>query len=116
MTYRDGRHCSARETTDGLWFCWRVVVLGAESTGSTTLADLARHYGVPLVPEFGRTWTEVRPGGLAAPWHSAEFDLVAIEQTRQEVEAMRRSPRPLVVSDTDVLATSVWHERYMEAP
>lgn len=95
------------------WFCRRVVVVGAESTGTTTLAmDLAEHYGVPCVPEYGRTWTEIRPGGLGAPWHTSEFDLVAIEHERQEVEAMRASPMPLVISDTDVLATSIWHERY----
>lgn len=96
--------------------CLRVVVLGAESTGTTTLARaLAEHRGVPWIPEFGREWSEIRPGGLAAPWHSAEFDLIAVEHQRQEVEAMRTSPRPLVVSDTDVLATAVWHERYVGA-
>lgn len=99
------------------WFCRRVVVLGAESTGSTTLArDLAAHYGTTWVPEFGRTWTERRPGGLDAPWHTAEFDLVATEHQRQERAALRTAPVPLVISDTDVLATTIWHERYVGAP
>lgn len=99
------------------WFCRRVVVLGAESTGTTTLAqDLAGHYGVPWVPEYGREWSAVRPGGLAGPWHPAEFDLIAVEHQRQEMEAMRHTPRPLVISDTDVLATTVWHERYVGGP
>ncbi len=96
------------------WFARRVVVLGAESTGSTTLAEaLAAHYRVPWVPEYGREWSAVRPGGLAEPWHSAEFDLIAVEHRRQEIEALRRTPAPLVISDTDVLATTIWHERYV---
>lgn len=96
------------------WFARRVAVVGAESTGTTTLARaLAEHYGVPCVPEYGRTWSEVRPGGLAAPWHSLEFDLIADRHQAAERDALRRTPRPLAISDTDVLATAIWHERYV---
>lgn len=96
------------------WFSRRVVVLGAESTGTTTLATaLGDHYRVPVVPEYGRQWTLDRPGGLESPWRTEEFDLIAMEHQRQEVEAMRQSPRPLMISDTDVLATTIWHERYV---
>lgn len=99
------------------WFARRVVVTGAESTGTTTLAqDLTAHYGLPTVAEFGREWTTVRPGGLAAPWHTAEFDLVAREQARREDDAARRTPRPLLVCDTDVTTTAIWHERYVGEP
>jgi HTH-type transcriptional repressor of NAD biosynthesis genes len=99
------------------WFTRRVIVVGAESTGTTTLArDLADHYQTSLVPEFGRTWSQIRPGGLSAPWQSVEFDLVAREQARLEDAAARLSPRPLLICDTDVLATSVWHERYVGGP
>lgn len=96
------------------WYVRRVVVLGAESTGTTTLSHaLATHYGTPWVPEYGRQWCEERPGGLEAPWVSAEFDLIARAQAATEDEAARRTPRPLLVTDTDVLATAVWHERYV---
>ncbi|GAA3812459.1 AAA family ATPase [Cellulomonas soli] len=99
------------------WYVRRVVVLGAESTGTTTLAEaLTAHYGLPAVPEFGREWSAVRPGGLEAPWHTAEFDLVAREQARLEDDAATRSPVPLLVCDTDPLATTLWHERYVGAP
>jgi NadR type nicotinamide-nucleotide adenylyltransferase len=107
-------HWWALPTAVREWFCRRVVVLGAESTGTTTLASaLAEHHGVPWIPEYGREWTLRRPGGPDTPWHTQEFDLIAAVHAHQEVEAMRRSPRPLVVSDTDVLATTVWHERYV---
>jgi len=96
------------------WFTRRVVVLGAESTGTTTLARaLSEHYRTSWVPEFGREWSELRPGGLSTPWQSVEFDLVAREQIRRQDAAARVVPRPLLICDTDVLATSVWHERYM---
>lgn len=96
------------------WFTRRAVVVGAESTGTTTLTRaLAEHYRTLCVPEFGREWSEVRPGGLAAPWHTTEFDLVAREQAHIEGEAARRAPRPLLICDTDALATTVWHERYL---
>ena len=96
------------------WFARRIVVLGAESTGTTTLAgDLAAALGVAPVLEFGREWTVARPGGLTAPWHTAEFDLVAREQAAREDRALRTTPLPLVVCDTDTLATTVWHERYV---
>lgn len=96
------------------WFVRRVVVIGAESTGTTTLAEaLTGHLGLPTVAEFGREWSAVRPGGFTAPWHTAEFDLVAREQARVEDDAAARTPVPLLVCDTDVLATAVWHERYV---
>lgn len=99
------------------WFAKRVVVVGAESTGTTTLARaLADYFKTLWVPEFGREWSELRPSGLEAPWHSAEFDLIALEQSRREDEAARRAPAPLVIGDTDALATTIWHERYMGGP
>lgn len=99
------------------WFVRRVVVIGAESTGTTTLAEgLTAHLGLPTVPEFGREWSQVRPGGFEAPWHPAEFDLIAREQARLEDDAAARTPVPLLVCDTDVLATAVWHERYVGGP
>lgn len=112
-----GAYWSALPAGVRAWFARRVVVLGAESTGTTTLAeDLQAHYGLPAVPELGREWTVVRPGGLDAPWHTAEFDLIAREQSRTEDDAARRTPVPLVVADTDAFATTLWHERYVGAP
>lgn len=92
----------------------RVVVLGAESTGSTTLAEaLAAELGTLWVPEYGREYSMIRPGGLAAPWRSDEFDLVVERQLAWERDAALAAPTPLLVCDTDVLATALWHERYV---
>ena len=96
------------------WLTPRVVVLGAESTGSTTLAEaLAGALGTEWVPEYGRLHSELRDGGLEAPWRSDEFELIVDRQIGGEDAARRRVPRPLLVCDTDVLATAVWHERYV---
>lgn len=95
----------------------RVVVLGAESTGSTTLAEaLAAELGTIWVPEYGREYSMVRAGGLETPWRSDEFDLIVDRQQRAEREAARVAPTPLLVCDTDVLATALWHERYVGSP
>jgi NadR type nicotinamide-nucleotide adenylyltransferase len=92
----------------------RVVVLGAESTGSTTLAEeLAAHFGAAWVPEYGREHTLTRDGGLDEPWRPDEFDLIVDRQLAWESAALRHTPVPLLVCDTDVLATALWYERYL---
>jgi hypothetical protein len=55
----------------------------------------------------------VRPGGLAEPWSSDEFAMIAEVQARLEDGCARDTPVPWLVCDTDVLATAVWHERYV---
>lgn len=96
------------------WFTARVVVLGAESTGTTTLAEaLAARLGTVWVPEYGRTHSTLRAGGLATPWRTDEFDLIMDRQIAREEEAARLSPQPVLVCDTDALATTLWHERYV---
>lgn len=92
----------------------RIVVTGAESTGTTTLAQrLAAHFGCPWVPEYGRVWSETRQGGVTAPWTTREFVEIAITQNAHEDEAARATPNRWLVCDTDALATTLWHERYM---
>jgi nicotinamide riboside kinase len=50
------------------YFAVRVVLIGAESTGKTTLAQaLAAHYHTTWVPEYGRTYWEAKACGLHHP-------------------------------------------------
>jgi HTH-type transcriptional repressor of NAD biosynthesis genes len=96
------------------WLVRRVVVTGAESTGTTTLCHaLADHYATEFVPEYGRLWSELREGGLATPWRSDEFDLILDRQIENEGDAAARAPQPFVLCDTDALSTVLWHERYV---
>lgn len=93
-------------------FVKRVVIIGAESTGTTTLSiALAEHFKTTWVPEFGRFYTEARrPRGEL--WRSDEFTFIAVEQARME-DAMARLANQVLICDTDPFATTIWHERYL---
>ena len=45
-------------------------------------------------------------------WQTDDFVTVASEQCRQEHLAARHGS-PVMICDTDALATRIWHERYM---
>ncbi|MEV8536931.1 AAA family ATPase [Streptomyces sp. NPDC051211] len=109
----------------------RVVVLGAESTGTTTLSRaLAGHYrrrgGVwartGWVAEYGRQYSEEKLAALraadpAAGWadvvfRSEEFPVIARRQDEDEERAARLGS-PVLFCDTDSFATGIWHERYL---
>ncbi len=108
----------------------RVVVVGAESTGTTTLArHLAATLDAPWVPEFGRHHTETLAAAAGSlwdvSWTAADFRRIADGQARLEDDVLAgwaasdRPPGkrgPWLVCDTDLAATSVWHERYLGAP
>ena len=120
------------------WLARRVVVVGAESTGTTTLSrDLAEalralggaHAWTGWVPEYGRELTVVKlavakaaanaagapePSVFDLEWRDADFLEVALRQTADEDRAARDGG-PVLVCDTDALATTVWQERYMGA-
>lgn len=112
----------------------RVVIVGGESTGTTTLTRaLAAHYrarggpfaGTPWVPEVGRDYTfekldalrAVRPeaGMEHLVWTSEDFVAIARRQTELE-NAEAASGAPVLFCDTDAMATGLWHERYLGRP
>ena len=98
------------------YFVKRIAVVGAESSGTTTLAGaLAAHFHTLWVPEYGRAYAEEkmgRPGAL--PWRSEEFVHIAQRQCALEDAAARQADRVLIC-DTPAFATSLWHERYLGA-
>jgi HTH-type transcriptional regulator, transcriptional repressor of NAD biosynthesis genes len=108
------RHAGFLEPCVRAYYAKRVVVLGAESTGTTTLArDLAKHYHTVWVPEYGRLYSEGKLFGDAnAAWRTDEF--VAIARAQAELEdTLAQASNGLVICDTDSFATSLWHERYL---
>jgi NadR type nicotinamide-nucleotide adenylyltransferase len=95
------------------WYAKRVCVVGAESTGTTTLArDLARHWQTVWVPEYGREYSEGKFARGDAGWRSEEFLHIARRQNRNENAAACAANRVLIC-DTNALATVLWHRRYV---
>lgn len=82
------------------YFAIKIVLLGTESTGKTTLSEeLAKHYQCGLVKEVGRE--------LIANSDSIEMEdlqIVAIEHARRIADALS-SKHPLIIIDTDVHIT-----------
>lgn len=95
------------------WYAKRVCVLGAESTGTTTLAQaLSTVLRTPWVEEYGREYSEAKQQQGETAWSSEEFTRIAEEQNRREDEAATRADR-LLICDTNSFATRLWHRRYM---
>ncbi|OEJ27587.1 transcriptional regulator [Streptomyces agglomeratus] len=128
------RHWDFLETPVRAALARRVVVLGAESTGTTTMARaLTDHYrargGVwehtKCVPEYGREYSERKLAALRAERPEAdwtdvvfgteEFPLIARRQCETE-DAAAGTGSPVLFCDTDAFATTVWHERYLGGP
>jgi NadR type nicotinamide-nucleotide adenylyltransferase len=93
-------------------FVRRVCLVGAESTGKTTLAQsLAEHFETAWVPEFARAYLE--PKNWVCEWD--DMILIAEGQGRLEDEMAERANRVLFC-DTDQMTTSIWTERYFGKP
>jgi HTH-type transcriptional regulator, transcriptional repressor of NAD biosynthesis genes len=93
----------------------RVSVVGAESTGSTTLArSLGAAYATTWVSEYGRDYTvEKFTIGTGDRWLPSDFLRIALEQNALEDRMAREAPVGILFCDTDSLATALWEEVYL---
>ncbi|MCC3274987.1 MULTISPECIES: AAA family ATPase [unclassified Arthrobacter] len=105
----------------------RIIVVGAESTGTTTLAAaLTGHYrksypDLADVPEYGRqfTYDKFAAAQAADPdavltdmvWTAADFAHIGERQNQMENDAADRCP--LVIADTDVITTALFERVYI---
>lgn len=91
----------------------RVCVVGAESTGKSTLVtELTQRHRTNGVGEFGRDYTIAKKNaGTNDHWTTADFLEIALEQQRLEDDAAVGAG-PLFFCDTDAMTTALWHERY----
>lgn len=86
----------------------RVVILGAESTGKSTLAAaLATHYQTVWVAEYLREFVASR---LRTPWAEEQLP-IAITQREREVES-EAGARHYLFCDTSPLLTAVYSDYY----
>ena len=82
-------------------FVLRVAVLGAESSGKTTLAQaLAAQFNTPWVPEYGRELWEARQGQLTL----ADLADIAQAQVRRETRLCSQA-HEVIFCDTTPLTT-----------
>lgn len=88
------------------YFVKRVCVFGPESTGKSTLAaQLGQRFGTVVVPEYGRTYTEMFGADVGAD------DLKNIVSGHlASVAAAKRLSNWLLVEDTDPVMTAVWSD------
>lgn len=102
------------------YFVKRVVLIGAESTGKTTLAQmLAERFRTTWVPEYGREHWERKVAGLTMTdplpgWTDDEFVQIATTQQARE-NALARIANKVLICDTNAFATGTWFERYRHA-
>ena len=95
------------------YFVPRVIVVGAESTGKTTLCErLAGRFSTIWVPEYGRQYALQKTASADPSWVESDFRKIAAEQQRLEDEAALSAER-LLICDTDSFATMIWLERYL---
>lgn len=84
----------------------RILILGPESTGKSTLAeDLAKYFNEPWVPEYARDYLEK----INRPY---EFeDLVEIGKGQMQQEDMVfQSAKNFLFCDTDLRVIHIWSE------
>lgn len=93
----------------------RVLLIGAESTGKSTLARaLAEVYDTLWNPEYGRPYTELGRDP-DAPWHTDEFTSIARLQCWYE-DFLAALARGVLFCDTDAFTTALFHEAYLGRP
>jgi len=81
----------------------RVAITGPESSGKTTLANaLSRHFGVTVVPEYGRKFLE--ENGPA--YTQADLDDIAVGHE----ESVNLSQNSINIIDTDFVVLKIWSE------
>lgn len=90
----------------------RVMVMGVESTGKTSLVKaLAKQYATSWVEEYGRTYCETVLGGSEATLRSEDYPIIAYRHKVMELEAQERANR-VVFIDTGAFSTEYFHRMY----
>lgn len=85
----------------------RVVIIGPESTGKSTLTrQLAAHFGTGYADEYAREYLE----NLGRVYTQDDMLLIAWGQLQQEDKAVAAAQNGIVFLDTDLHVVKVWSE------
>lgn len=94
----------------------RIAVLGAESSGKSTLCEaLARRYGTVWVPEYLREFVDTH---ARVPFESDQYPIARTQLAREEEAAKLVAERPagragrLLFCDTTPLMTALYSRQY----
>ena len=84
----------------------KVVIIGPESTGKSTLATLlAKYYNTSWVPEYAREYID----RLNRPYEERDLLDIATGQLQAEDKAIAHANK-LLICDTNLLVIKVWSE------
>jgi NadR type nicotinamide-nucleotide adenylyltransferase len=88
----------------------RIAILGAESTGKSTLAEtLARHYGTVWVPEYLREFVDSMG---RVPFEDDQLAIARTQRAREDAMARLMEADSLLFCDTTPLMTAVYSRVY----
>jgi NadR type nicotinamide-nucleotide adenylyltransferase len=86
----------------------RVALLGAESSGKSTLAEvLAAHYGSVWVPEYLREFVDLH---ARVPFESDQYPIACTQRAREDAAAARATR--FLFCDTTPLMTALYSRQY----
>lgn len=84
----------------------RILILGPESTGKSTLAeDLAHYFGEPWVPEFAREYL----AKINRPYHYEDLAEIGKGQVLLE-DQLAEKAQEFLFCDTDLRVIHIWSE------
>lgn len=85
----------------------KIAILGAESTGKSTLAELlAKYYNTVFIPEFARTYFNKNDIGN---YSLSDLEKIALEQIQLEHE-LSKNANQFVFCDTTLITIKIWSQ------
>lgn len=94
------------------FFCKKVVLIGTESCGKTTLTKfLAKAFNTSWAEEYGRNYVYEECGGSEDNLKYEDYIKIAMHQKKLEDEAVRHSNK-IVFIDTEALVTQFYCKLY----
>lgn len=92
---------------------YKVALVGAESTGKTTLAKaLATHFGTSWNPEFVRTFADLKRQTSSPKLQPEDLQTIFWGQWATEMQATQRARPPFTFLDTNLLMSIVYAKYY----
>jgi NadR type nicotinamide-nucleotide adenylyltransferase len=83
----------------------KIAILGAESTGKTTLCQqLAKHYHTLFVPEFARDYFDIHDINC---YTIEDLDIIAKKQIELENTCLRKA-NTILICDTTLITIKIW--------